>query len=71
MDGTSAGRDLPVLDAVVCQLDAGAVAGMQPDGADIAASTGLGIEEAGAALQAPKDGFLDLERPIGGPAGGS
>lgn len=67
MEDTWAARDLPVLDAVVSLLDEGAATGAQPDGADIAAKTGLPLDDVGAALQALRE-LLELGTPGGGPA---
>jgi hypothetical protein len=50
MDDTWAWRDLPVLDAVVRQMDEINKTGGFPDGADIAASAGLGVLDVAAAL---------------------
>jgi hypothetical protein len=65
MEDTWTWRDLPVLDAVVSQLDEGAATGTMPELTDIAESTGLGDVDVAAALQALADGFLDLQTPMG------
>jgi hypothetical protein len=58
-------RDLPVLDAAVSLLDAGAWEGEQPDLADIAERTDLGDTDVAAALVALNGRFLTLSTPMG------
>jgi hypothetical protein len=69
MEDTWAWRDLPVLDAVVRQMDEINKTGGWPDGADIASSTGLSILDVAAALDALEDEYLGLTRTSGGPEG--
>jgi hypothetical protein len=69
VEDTWSWRDLPVLDAVVCQMDEINKTGGFPDGADIARSTRLGILDVAAALDALEGDFLTLQRTSGGPEG--
>jgi hypothetical protein len=62
MEDTWAWRDLPVLDAVVSQLDEVNETGGWPDLPDIAEATGLGDLEVAAALDGE---YLDLLRTSG------
>src|ERR1035438_1373812 len=68
MEDTWAWRDLPVLDAVVRQLDEVNKTGGFPDVADLAASTGLGTLDVAAALDALKGDYLNLQRTAGDPS---
>jgi hypothetical protein len=68
MEDTWAWRDLPVLDAVVRQVDEVNKTGGWPDAADIAASTGLGALDVAAALDALESEYLDLERTADDPS---
>jgi hypothetical protein len=61
MEDTWAWRDLPVLDAVVSQLDEVNETGGWPDLPDIAEATGLGDLEVAAALDGE---YLDLQRTV-------
>jgi hypothetical protein len=62
MDDIWASRDLPVLDAVVSQVDELLVKGNMPDAADIAAATGMEITEVVTALTALDGHFIDLRK---------
>lgn len=68
MEDTWTGRDLPVLDAVVSQMDEVNKTGGWPDGADIAKNTGLEVLDVAAALDALEGEYLDLQRTAGDPS---
>ncbi|MER5539169.1 MULTISPECIES: hypothetical protein [Streptomyces] len=69
MDTTWAQRDLPVLDALVQQLDDAAGAAF-PELRDVAGPTGLEINEVvKAALALDSAGFLHLSKTAGPPSG--
>lgn len=65
MDATWGRRDLPVLEAIISDLDMVPVGGGWPDGADIAAKTGLSLGDVGAALQALDGNYITLIRSGG------
>jgi hypothetical protein len=62
MDPTWGRRELPVLEAIISDLDLVPVGGGWPDGADIAARTGLPLADVGAALLALDGPFITLVR---------
>lgn len=64
MEDTWASRDLPVLNAVVGQLDELPGNGGYPDAADIASSTGLDVLDVAAALNALDGDYVTLVRPL-------
>jgi hypothetical protein len=67
MDATWVRRELPVLEAIIADLDMSSATSMWPDGGDIAARTGLSLTEVGAALQALDGHYIALARS-GGPS---
>ena len=69
MEDTWTWRDLPVLDAVVSQMDEINKTGGFPDLPDIARSTGLATLDVAAALDALESEYLALQRTSGGPEG--
>lgn len=64
MKDTWANRDLPVLDAVVGQLDDLSRTGAYPEAADIAASTEMEITDVLAALIALDGDYIALHRSL-------
>jgi hypothetical protein len=67
MEDSWVSRDLPVLNAVVGQIDELPRTHSYPDAADIAASTGLEALDVAAALNALDGGYIELQKS-GGPA---
>ena len=64
MDATWARRELPVLEAIISDLDQAPVTGAWPDAHDIAASSSLSLDEVGAALLALDGHYITLVRPL-------
>lgn len=65
MDATWARRELPVLEAIISDLDKVPEGGGWPDGGDIAARTGLDLGDIGAALLALDGCYITLVRSGG------
>ena len=64
MEDTWASRDLPVLDAVVSQVDELLPAGDVPEAIDIADATGLEIPEVATALSALAGDYIELHKAL-------
>ena len=64
MDETWASRDLPVLDAVVSQLDDLLPKGDVPEAIDIATATGMEIAEVITALNALDGHYIELHKAL-------
>ncbi len=64
MEDTWASRDLPVLDAVVRQVDELLPVSKSPDASDIAASTGLPLSDVITALNALDGEYIALHRSL-------
>jgi len=64
MDATWESRELPVLEAIIRDLDKVPVTEAWPDAADIAVKTGLDLSDVGAALLALDGQYLTLVRNL-------
>lgn len=62
MDATWGRRELPVLEAIISDFDMIPMGGRWPDGADVAARTGLSLADVGAALLALDGHYVTLVR---------
>jgi hypothetical protein len=65
MEATWGGRELPVLEAVIGQIDLLPLTSQWPDARDIASITGLALADVGAALAALDDVYITLMKTVG------